>query len=145
MNKKNRLNLAILIIGISIIVLGGVMLLTLPDGLKENFNGFHGNRFSMEKGDWSNKFNGNSSDGYYNHMGSRSHGGIWILPSIIIVVLIAVGFRKKSNRHFHGHGGHECQEKPVDVLRRSYAAGRMTRYEYLERKSTLENDEEVSN
>ena len=73
----------------------------------------------------------------------RSHGGIWVFPLAILILVLVFSIRKISGSYYFGHKLHGSSENPIEILRRSYADGRMTREEYLERKNILEERKEV--
>ncbi len=138
MRKKNNLNIVLLIVGISILVLGTVLLFTVPPELKSGFFEMHDNAWGNKE--WGFGSGHGSFPGSYEHSWNKTHGmGIWFVPLVVIVLFLFFGIGKRSGRYFPGHGS---VSNPLDILRRSYAEGRMSREEYLEKKSVLEDEKE---
>lgn len=143
MNKKNYLNLALLIIGASILILGAVLFLTVPAEIKDSFREMHINKFSLENGEWNDRFGSGVFPGTFDPAWKRSHGGIWVFPLAILVLVLIISIGRRVSSNYFGHRRHGFMENPINILRRSYADGRMTREEYLEKKTILEQEKEV--
>ncbi len=139
----NQLNLALLIIGLSIVILGAVLFFTVPAELKESFIGMHANGYAVENGEWGFRSGSSFDPGRFDHNWSRSHGGFWFLPLLIFILIPVFMFRKKAGDNYLGHKRYGYMKNPIDILRQAYAEGRMTKEEYLERKKILEQEEEI--
>lgn len=143
MNKKNYINIALLIVGLSIIILGIVLFFTIPSELKESFTEIHSNGYKVVNGEWGFRSGRDVGFGRYNHGWNRFHGGFMFVPLLILIFIPVFIFRKRGPFNYSGHGRDEFMKDPVDILRSNYAEGRITREEYLERKKILEKEEEI--
>lgn len=143
MNKKNYLNMALLIIGISIVILGAVLYFTVPVEIKDSFKEIHINSYALENEKWNFLSGRGAFPGYHDFAFTGFHGGIWFFPLAILVLVLVIGIRKRAGSHYLGHSQHGYAGSPMDILHRSYANGKMTRAEYLERKNILEQEKEA--
>jgi uncharacterized membrane protein len=143
MNKKNYLNIALLIIGLSILLLGTVLFFTVPAELKDRFLEKQNNKYEWENKEWGFGHGSGSFAEAYNHSWNKRHGGgNWFIPLAVLGVFLIIVIGKRLGRHHFGHGGHGRVNNPMDILRKSYANGRISREEYLEKKTVLEEIKE---
>lgn len=140
MNKKNYLNIALLIIGLSIVILGAVLFFTIPAELKESFAEMHANGYKIEKGEWGIGSGRGMVHGRYGHTWNRHHGGFLCIPLLILLIIPVFLLRKRGPFNYSRHG---FMKDSRDILRTSYAEGRINREEYLERKKIFEQEKEV--
>ena len=72
-------------------------------------------------------------------------GFVFFLIAVPVFILIIGRFSRRGSFRNGKHCSpvHGFTESPMDILRRTYAEGRMTKEEYLERKKTLEEGTEV--
>ncbi|MCK5201650.1 MAG: SHOCT domain-containing protein [Spirochaetales bacterium] len=135
--KKNHLNTALLIIGISIVILGAVLFFTVPAEIKDSFREMHANSFVLKNGEW------HFGPGRDSFPVAHGHGGIWVFPLIILTLILVTVIGRRSASNFFGHRRPGYMKNPMDTLRSSYADGSITREEYLERKKVFEQEKEV--
>ncbi len=105
MNKKNKLNMALLIIGISMVILGVILYFTVP----------------LERGEWTSPLDRGYFTGVHGFDRYRSPGGIWFFPLVIIGLILIIGFRKRHGSYYSRPGRHFNEGNPMNILRRSYA------------------------
>ena len=126
---KSRLNTALILIGLSAVVIAVVLFLTIPEDAKAQFLEYHSH---FAKGP-----DGEIAPPFFHGRVHHRHGGILF---IVLIALIAAGImhRKAAFHKFHRqwNGG-----SAMDILRKEYATGDISKEEYLARKSVLENGE----
>ena len=138
-NLKTSTKVLILLI-ITALLLGIVLLVTMPDSLSELIQQRH---TLLMNGDFSQlqRYDGMSSGrgGYVgrNHM-SNGHmggfGGFSFLGLILLIGLIIFFVSKGRKYHKHGHHGRAI----LDVL---FAEGKITKEEYQRRKTIIEEED----
>ena len=143
MKKRNYLNFALLIIGISILILGTVLFFTAPEEMKDSFKKMHISRYIIENGERHYQFGRDTFPGHNTPAWKGSNGRILILPMFVLVLVLIIGIGKIVAGNFFLHKRSGYRESPENILRRSYADGRITREEYLDRKNNLEKGKEV--
>ncbi len=72
-------------------------------------------------------------------------GGMWIFPTFMIIIMLFFifmvfgrrgrGFPLDDNRNYHS--GSENRETALDILKKRYAKGEITKEEYEEAKKTI--------
>ena len=143
MKIKKNLNIALLIIGISIVILGTVLFFTVPGEVKESFIEMHAHGYAVRNGEWGDRSGSSFGPGRFDHTWNRTHGGFWFLPVLIFIFILFFVLRKRGTINYSKHRRDRYMKNPLEILRSSYAEGRMTREEYLERKKILEQEEEL--
>ena len=138
--KNNHLNLALIITGLSILVLGAVLVFTLPQEIRDGFWGKHIDRFSIGSEEWKDNFGKDSLRSFEGFHGRKPHSAIGFFLLLLAAPVLFIGFREIVKGGLFRHGRYSSNESSIDILRRSYAEGRMTREEYLKRKETLEEE-----
>jgi hypothetical protein len=141
MNKKNNhLNLALIITGLSILVLGAVLVFTLPQEIRDGFWEKHTDRFTIGSEEWNDNLGKDTFRSFEDFHGRKPHGAIGFFLLLLAVPILFFGFREIGKGGLFRHGRYSSNESSIDILRRSYAEGRMTREEYLKRKKTFEEE-----
>lgn len=68
--------------------------------------------------------------------------GIWIVPAIIIIILWKLSSNNQVTHHHHYHQGDsgekELDETPLDILKKRYAKGEITKEQFDEMKKNIE-------
>ena len=74
-------------------------------------------------------------DGYQHMMNSRYGGIIMWIPLVVVIVLIIYFVTQTSK----GNGEKKSQETPLDILKKRYAKGEITREEYERMKHDIKD------
>lgn len=71
-------------------------------------------------------------------------GGMWIFPLVMIVVMLVVVYlvfgrrtRPFCGHSDHGFGGRSSREEPLEILKRRYAQGEITREQFEQIRKDL--------
>ena len=139
-NKNNHLNLALIITGLSILVLGAVLAFTLPQEIRDGFLEKHIDRFTIGSEKWNDNFGKDSFRSFEDFHDRKPHGAIGFFLLLLAAPVLFIGFREIGKGGLFRNGKYSSNESSIDILRRSYAEGRMTREDYLKRKKTLEEE-----
>jgi putative membrane protein len=63
--------------------------------------------------------------------------GLWAL--LVFGVAWGLGYRLRHEPHGHPPPGHHPEESPIEILKRRYARGEITREQYAQMKQDIES------
>ncbi len=144
-SRKRALTWALVALGIAMVVLGGVMVATFPwdqwgpqaQAAAQAPGGAPGTAPGTAPGfgPWHGPF-GYPHWGYYH--GPRFFGGGLLFIAVIIFVVVMVARRARYHRYYRSDRFDGPDERgPEEILRRTFAEGKITEEEYTSRLAAL--------
>jgi uncharacterized membrane protein len=141
-SKKRALTWALVALGIAMVALGGVLVATFPwSEAGAPFAHFWGQGQGLPPGAESGAQPGSgpwygSPHGWGFFHGPRFFGGGLIILVLVILVISLAARRWRYHGHYRSYGPDERLDAE-EILRRTFAEGRITEEEYNSRLSTL--------
>ena len=131
-SNKKALTWAIVALGIAMVVLGGVLVATFPwsQGAAQ-FGHFWGQGRGMAPGSGYGPWGYPHGWGFF-HGPHFFGGGLFFIALLILVIILAT-----RRRRFYRHYGPEVRLDAEEILRQSFAEGKINEEEYKSRLSAL--------
>ena len=125
----SKLNIALVLIGIAAIAAAVVVFLTVPGDLQSQFleHGWHARGADIPNGP-------------YPFIHGGRHPGFGLVVLVVLAVIFIAGMRHRMAA-FHMFHTHHRGDSAMEILRKEYATGDISKEEYLSRKEVLEKGE----